>query len=81
LKPSVIVFDEPFSALDLPTRYQLQKVISQLSQQVIMISHELDGFEGFDRLVWLGEKGVVKDGPVDQVVAEYKQHAFEITSS
>jgi biotin transport system ATP-binding protein len=81
LKPSVIVFDEPFSALDLPTRYQLQKVISQLSQQVIMISHELDGFEGYDRLVWLGEKGVVKDGPVDQVVAEYKQHAFEITSS
>lgn len=81
LKPSVIVFDEPFSALDLPTRYQLQKVISQLSQQVIMISHELDGFQGFDRLVWLGEKGVVKDGPIDKVIADYKQHAFEITSS
>lgn len=81
LKPRVIVFDEPFSALDLPTRYQLQKVISQLSQQVIMISHELDGFQGFDRLVWLGEKGVVKDGPIDKVIADYKQHAFEITSS
>ena len=81
LKPKVIVFDEPFSALDLPTRYQLQKVISQLSQQVIMISHELDGFEGFDRLVWLGDKGVVKEGPVDQVIADYKQHAIETASS
>ena len=81
LKPKVIVFDEPFSALDLPTRYQLQKVISQLSQQVIMISHELDGFEGFDRLVWLGDQGVVKEGPVDQVIADYKQHAIEIASS
>lgn len=77
LKPSVIVFDEPFSALDLPTRYQLQKVISQLSQQVIMISHELDGFEGFDRLVWLGDTGVVDDGSVEQVIANYKQHALE----
>lgn len=81
LKPKVIVFDEPFSALDLPTRYQLQKVISQLSQQVIMISHELDGFEGFDRLVWLGDQGVVKEGPVDQVIADYKQHAIETASS
>ncbi len=81
LKPKVIVFDEPFSALDLPTRYQLQKVISQLSQQVIMISHELDGFEGFDRLVWLGDKGVVKEGLVDQVIADYKQHAIETASS
>ena len=81
LKPSVIVFDEPFSALDLPTRYQLQKVINQLSQQVIMISHELEGFEGFDRLVWLGNNGVVEDGPVEQVTANYKQHALESAES
>ena len=81
LKPSVIVFDEPFSALDLPTRYQLQKVISQLSQQVIMISHELDGFDGFDRLVWLGDKGVMRDGPVKQVIAQYKQSAIETAQS
>ena len=81
LKPSVIVFDEPFSALDLPTRYQLQNVISQLSQQVIMISHELDGFDGFDRLVWLGDKGVMRDGPVKQVIAQYKQSAIETAQS
>ncbi len=81
LKPSVIVFDEPFSALDLPTRYQLQNVISQLSQQVIMISHELDGFDGFDRLVWLGDKGVMRDGPVKQVIAHYKQSAIETAQS
>jgi biotin transport system ATP-binding protein len=81
LKPNVIVFDEPFSALDLPTRYQLQKVIKQLSQQVIMISHELEGFDEFDRLVWLGDTGVVEDGPVEQVIASYKQHAQETAES
>ncbi|MGB0224858.1 Biotin transport ATP-binding protein BioM [Marinobacterium sp. xm-a-121] len=81
LKPKVIVFDEPFSALDLPTRYQLQKVISSLSQQVIMISHELDGFDGFDRLVWIGDQGVVKDGSIEEVINDYKRHAVETAES
>ena len=46
-----------------------------------MISHELDGFEAFDRLVWLGDQGVVKEGPVEQVIADYKQQAKESAES
>ncbi|MFY0663167.1 MAG: energy-coupling factor ABC transporter ATP-binding protein [Natronospirillum sp.] len=75
LQPKLLILDEPFSALDLPTRYQLLDLLATLPQQVIMISHELDTLAEFDRVLWLDQGQVRQDGTPDMVLADYQAHA------
>ena len=75
MEPQVIVFDEPFSSLDLPTRRRLEALIASLPQQVVMIAHELDAFAGYDRVVWLHEGRVRGDGAPEGVIGAYRAFA------
>lgn len=78
MQPSVLLFDEPYSALDFPTRHQLAKVISELPQQAIMVSHEPNSFAGFERLIWLEDGTVKMDGPAAEVMQAYESHAMQV---
>ncbi|MCH8550772.1 MAG: energy-coupling factor ABC transporter ATP-binding protein [Natronospirillum sp.] len=75
LNPDLLILDEPFSALDLPTRYRLLDLLHELPQQIVMISHELDTLERFDRIIWLEQGRVHQDGPPDQVLPAYQADA------
>ncbi len=75
MEPAVIVFDEPFASLDLPTRRRLEALIATLPQQVVLVAHELDAFAGYDRVVWLHEGRVRGDGPPDATLAAYRAFA------
>lgn len=75
MKPAVLVLDEPFSSLDLPTRRRLEALIAGLDQQVILVAHELDAFEGYDRVIWLHEGRLRGDGTPDVVIAAYRAFA------
>ena len=75
MQPHVLILDEPFSALDLPTRYQLLALLETLPQQILMISHELETLQHFDRIIWLQQGRVYRDGPPDLVLPEYQQQA------
>lgn len=73
MKPRLIVLDEPFSALDLPTRLHLMDWLHTLPQQVLMISHDLDTLADFDRIVWLEQGRVRGDGVPRDIVAAYRE--------
>lgn len=73
--PRLLLLDEPFSALDLPTRLALSERVAGLDQQVIMASHDFSLFAGFDRVVWLHGGEVAADGEPGEVVALYEAHA------
>lgn len=73
--PRLLLLDEPFSALDMPTRLALSARIARLDQQVIMASHDLSLFAGFDRLLWLRDGAVAADGPPDAVIPLYEDYA------
>lgn len=73
--PRLLLLDEPFSALDLPTRIALSERLAGLDQQVIMASHDLGLFAGFDRLVWLHAGRVAADGAPGEVIGLYEAHA------
>lgn len=75
MQPKVLIFDEPFSALDLVTRYQLMNLIDQLPQQVIMISHELETLMNFDRVIWLAEGKIFRDGPPSELIPAFIEYA------
>jgi biotin transport system ATP-binding protein len=72
-QPSVLLFDEPFSSLDLPTTRQLMAIIAALPQQCIMATHDLNLLKDFDRVIWLDRGSVKMDGTPADVVLSYQQ--------
>lgn len=72
MQPALIVLDEPFSALDYPTRLHLLDWLHSLPQQLLMISHELDSLDRFDRLIWLENGQVRDDGEPARILDAYK---------
>lgn len=70
LKPQIILMDEPFSALDEPTRYDMQKLITELWHEVeatvFIVTHSLSEAVYLGDRVWImdrspGRIGVVFD--------------------
>jgi len=74
-EPTILLLDEPFSSLDLPTRLSLSARLARLPQQILMASHDLDLLLDFDRVLWLEDGRVRADGAPSQVLAEYRAHA------
>ncbi len=71
-KPSVILMDEPFGALDAETRWNMQELMASIIEStdttVVMVTHDIEEalFLG-DRIVFFsGHPGtVMEDGPVE----------------
>ena len=73
MRPRLIVLDEPFSALDLPTRWHLLDWLQSLPQQLLMISHDLDTLANFDRILWLENGRIRGDGHPDDILPAYRE--------
>lgn len=71
MQPKLIVLDEPFSSLDLPTRHKLISLLFSLDAHILMISHDFSVYEQFDRLIWLDQGKIAADGKPDEVIKQY----------
>lgn len=71
MTPRVLILDEPFTGLDIPTRLRLVAFIRELPQQVVMISHEPDSLKDFQRVLWLEEGRLQADGGPAEVMPEF----------
>lgn len=64
MEPQYIVFDEPTTLLDLRNKRRIAEAIAGLDQTAIVVSHDLDFLQDFDRvLVFDGGEVVVDDVP------------------
>ncbi|MCL2380074.1 MAG: ABC transporter ATP-binding protein [Treponema sp.] len=71
--PEVILMDEPFSALDPPTRLQLQEELSHLHANVrktiVFVTHDMDeAVKIADRICILNAGGVVQYDTVEEIM-------------
>jgi biotin transport system ATP-binding protein len=72
MRPARIVFDEPTTLLDLVNTRRVAQVIEGLAQQVVVVTHDLDLLDGFDRVLVMDDGRVVEDGPPSLAVAAYR---------
>ena len=72
MEPKVILLDEPFAGLDWPTAHHLFHWLDRLDQQLILVTHEIERLETYDRLIWLEAGQVVGDGKPSEVLPAYR---------
>jgi len=71
MHPRRIVFDEPTTLLDLANTRRVARVIQELEQDVVVVTHHLDLLDDFDRVLVFEEGRLVADGPPGETVPWY----------
>jgi len=73
MKPDVIVLDEPYAGLDLPTTLRLKQTLEKLNQQLVMISHDKEILADFDRILWIDNGKIINDGSFENVFPDFEK--------
>ena len=76
MKPRVLLLDEPFTGIDIPTQLKLEHYLSSLKQTIIHVSHVPETFENYQRLIWMDEGVIQADGTPKTVIKKYR-HAMK----
>lgn len=69
--PEIVIMDEPTNQLDLKNRNRVERAIGELTQSVIVVTHDLTLLTGFDRVLLFHEGRLIQDGAPDTTIAQY----------
>ncbi|HET7357498.1 MAG TPA: ABC transporter ATP-binding protein [Nocardioidaceae bacterium] len=72
-EPQVLVMDEPTTLLDLRNARMIGRVVAELPQQVVLVTHHLELLDGFDRVLVFDEGRLVLDATPDEAVTYYRK--------
>jgi biotin transport system ATP-binding protein len=71
-EPSVLVADEPTTLLDLRNTRIIADRLFALSQQLILVTHDLELALRCDRVLVIDDARIVHDGHPDEAVGQYR---------
>ncbi|HET7683286.1 MAG TPA: ABC transporter ATP-binding protein, partial [Marmoricola sp.] len=71
-EPDLLVLDEPTTLLDLANARRIQRVVHDLPQQIVLVTHHLDLLEGFDRALVFVEGRLAFDDVPRAAIAHYR---------
>ena len=74
-EPELIIFDEPTNQLDFRNRRTVDRTIHGLPQQTIVITHDLQLVEKYDRVLVFHEGRLVEDNCPSIAIARYLEVA------
>jgi biotin transport system ATP-binding protein len=66
-----VIFDEPLNSLDLANRRRFTRLMHDLPQTVITITHDFALIADYDRAILIHGGQAIADGPPDEVVRRY----------
>jgi biotin transport system ATP-binding protein len=78
MEPRLVILDEPFAGLDIPTTRQLQRVLDGLEQTIVMITHDPRMVEDYHHLVWLDEGRIQRQGDAAPVLSAFTERMLQI---
>lgn len=74
MEPQILVIDEPTSQLDPQGTEEIFEIIKMLKEQkktVVLVEHKIDQVAEYaDRVILLGDKKIVFDGPTKEILAK-----------
>ncbi|WHA40651.1 energy-coupling factor ABC transporter ATP-binding protein [Agrobacterium larrymoorei] len=75
--PKILIMDEPTNQLDLRNRALVEKTMSGLEQDLVVITHDLPLLESFDRVLLFNQGALVADGLPSDVISRYREIALQ----
>lgn len=78
MRPQVIVLDEPFSGLDIPTRMRLQRVLDALPVTLVHITHDPDAVAEAEQVVWIDQGKLLRSGAPSEVLPDFSAKMIAI---
>ena len=81
MQPKVVILDEPFSGLDIPTARQLARVLDSLPVTLVQITHDPAALRGYERVVWLEEGQIAMDGAAKPVLDAFTTRMEQLGAS
>lgn len=81
MQPKLIILDEPFAGLDIPTKCQLQRYLDKFPGSLIHISHDPADLNGYEQLLWLEGGEVAALGAPDDVLPAYLNEMHKLGDS
>ncbi|OZI24765.1 energy-coupling factor ABC transporter ATP-binding protein [Bordetella genomosp. 7] len=74
MEPSLVVFDEPTTQLDLRNRNRVAQAIGALDRPALVVSHDLDLLRDFDRVLVVVDGQVAADDAPGPALHWYREH-------
>ncbi|WP_152968166.1 ATP-binding cassette domain-containing protein, partial [Achromobacter sp. DMS1] len=74
MEPALVVFDEPTTQLDLRNRNRVRDAIAGLPHDALVVSHDLELLEDFDRVVVVRDGLVAADDRPGAALRWYREH-------
>ncbi|WP_065329207.1 energy-coupling factor ABC transporter ATP-binding protein [Tritonibacter mobilis] len=71
MKPAYVVLDEPTTLLDLRNKLRVSQAIDGLDQIAIMVTHDLDLVENFDRVIVFDQGRIIADDVPNKALRRY----------
>lgn len=78
MAPPLLVLDEPFAGLDLPTKTYLQNLLYGLDQSVLHITHDLRALAEYERVIWLEKGQVAGDGLPKNIIPAFENAMSQV---
>lgn len=63
MQPRLLILDEPFAGLDIPTKRQLSRHLARAGARLFHISHDPEDLADYDQIYWLEQGRIIADGP------------------
>jgi biotin transport system ATP-binding protein len=78
MKPRLLVLDEPYAGLDIPTTMQLTQQLDRIEATIVHISHQPDTLVHYDRILWLEAGEILMDGNSETVLPAFTTRMQQI---
>lgn len=78
MRPRLLVLDEPFAGLDLPTRMQLTRQLDASETRLLHISHDIRDLEHYDQIFWLDAGKIRTNGSPEMVLPEFTKEMLRL---
>ncbi len=72
MEPRLIILDEPYTGLDIPTVIQMRGLLNDLEQNIVLITHNPDELDSFDEIIWLDSGRIEAYGASQEILHQFR---------